>query len=454
MNINKFCFIMCVNDEERALEAIHYIERLHVPEGYEIDVLTVQEAPSLTAGYNEAMKATDAKYKIYMHQDILLVEQDILFRLLEIFADESIGMVGVVGVANPPENGMVWYGGNIGKLYFRNMVSTSIQEFDEPAKPYSKVATIDGIFMATQYDIPWREDIFTGWDFYDASQSIEFYRKGYQVVVPYQEKPWLLHDEGAMNLKNYYTYRKVFVREYREELQQLRKFAEENTDNNQVGFDISYYANANSHLIQWMDKKRTEKICVLEVGCGTGATLSLIQREYPNAEVHGIELVPEVAQIGQRNHDIIDGNIETMELPYDYNQFDYVIFGDVLEHLCNPENVLRRLIPYLTENGCFICSIPNIMHVSVMYSLLKGEFEYQDSGIMDRTHMRFFTKKSIENMFNRIGFSVERLGYTENRCAEKTPYKEFLDWICSREGNADITEFQAFQYLIRARKRS
>lgn len=76
------------------------------------------------------------------------------------------------------------------------------------------VEAIDGLLMATQYDIPWREDLFDKWDFYDVSQTQEFIRKGYKVVVPNTGKPWVIHDDGFVNLKNYYEERKKFVKEY------------------------------------------------------------------------------------------------------------------------------------------------------------------------------------------------------------------------------------------------
>lgn len=218
MNNNKFCFIMCTNDDFKAEEAIYYIRRLCVPENCTIDILTVKQAAGMAAGYNEGMNASDAKYKIYLHQDVLILEQNLLFELKKLFQDPGIGMVGAVGEANPPANGMVWYGGNIGKHYYQNIISTTLQEFSPAENPYSAVATIDGMFMATQYDIPWREDLFGGWDFYDASQSLEFHRHGYRVVVPHQNSPWCLHDAGVMDLKDYYKWRKIFVEEYKKEL--------------------------------------------------------------------------------------------------------------------------------------------------------------------------------------------------------------------------------------------
>ena len=83
-----------------------------------------------------------------------------------------------------------------------------------------EVEAIDGLLMATQYDIPWREDLFDKWDFYDVSQSLEFIRHGYKVVVPYMEKPWCIHDDGFVNLVNYYGEREKLLREYGDDVAQ------------------------------------------------------------------------------------------------------------------------------------------------------------------------------------------------------------------------------------------
>lgn len=217
MDAKKICFIMCVNDEQYCQEAVYYINQLKIPEGYTIDVLSVQEAACMTAGYNEAMQASDAKYKVYMHQDVLIVEKDFLYHLLEIFENPKVGMFGMVGVLELPEHGVMWFGrpeNRIGALYTSNIYLAGEAEVAEVQDDYQEVQAIDGLLMATQYDIPWREDVFRKWDFYDASQSFEFRKKGYQVVVPKMEKPWCIHDDGFMNLKNYYDERKKFLKEY------------------------------------------------------------------------------------------------------------------------------------------------------------------------------------------------------------------------------------------------
>lgn len=215
MDSKKICFIMCVNNEQYMEEALYYINRLNVPEGYSIDCLTIAEAPCMTAGYNEAMHASDAKYKVYLHQDVMIVEKDFIKNILNIFEDPAIGMIGMVGAPTMPQNAILLRAPRIGKIYSSNVYKSVVATFGEEIPgSYGSVAAIDGLLMATQYDIEWREDILKGWDYYDISQSFEFRRQGYKVVIPRMENPWVLHDDGFMNLKNYFGTRKAFINEY------------------------------------------------------------------------------------------------------------------------------------------------------------------------------------------------------------------------------------------------
>lgn len=106
-----------MNHERHQREALYYINRLNVPDGYTVEALTVREAHGMAAGYNEAMTASDAKYKVYLHQDVLIVERDFLFSLLELFQDSRIGMVGMVGAPKLSPDGVMWNGPRVGKIY-------------------------------------------------------------------------------------------------------------------------------------------------------------------------------------------------------------------------------------------------------------------------------------------------------------------------------------------------
>ena len=89
MNDKKICFIMCVNDKLYEEECIRYIQKLNVPEGYEVEQLSIWDAPSMAAGYNEGMRQSDAKYKVYLHQDVFVVYQNFIYEFLKIFSQDS-----------------------------------------------------------------------------------------------------------------------------------------------------------------------------------------------------------------------------------------------------------------------------------------------------------------------------------------------------------------------------
>lgn len=213
---NEICFIICTNNPVYAEECIYYIKRLNVPEGFRTEILTVEEAASLAAGYNEAMQCSQAKYKVYLHHDTFIVNPDFIKDCLDIFlGNPQIGMLGNVGVKNMPASGVMWDADRYGMLYEQHIYETELlsNAFD-PALPYLEVDAIDGFLMVTQYDLPWREDLFDKWDFYDCSQSMEFIRQGYRVVVPNMKAPWCVHDCGFINLENYDTERQKYVAEY------------------------------------------------------------------------------------------------------------------------------------------------------------------------------------------------------------------------------------------------
>ncbi len=152
---------------------------------------------------------------------------------------------------------------------------------------------------------------------------------------------------------------------------------------------MSYYTYSRKELIAMISEPKESRIRVLEVGCGCGATLAHIAYEWPEAKVSGIEIQDDIAKIGANYLDIRQGNIETMQIPYEKDTFDYIILADVLEHLHDPERILQKLLSYLKADGSILCSVPNILNRHVISDLLRGKLEYQDAGILDRTICAF-----------------------------------------------------------------
>ena len=116
MNEYKIAFIMCANNEQYMNEALYYISQLYIPNGYEVETLVVKDAAGMAAGYNEAMQTSDAKYKIYLHQDVMIVEKNFITNILALFQNSEVGMIGMVGSPVLPENAVMWYGERIGSM--------------------------------------------------------------------------------------------------------------------------------------------------------------------------------------------------------------------------------------------------------------------------------------------------------------------------------------------------
>jgi SAM-dependent methyltransferase len=153
-------------------------------------------------------------------------------------------------------------------------------------------------------------------------------------------------------------------------------------------------------------------IRVLEVGCAAGQSL-IYFKERGTEFVAGVEIFPEIAQIARDKESIdkvITGNIEQIELPFEENYFDLIIAGFVIEHVADPWCVLNKLNKYLKPGGQLIGSLPNVRHISVVLPLLTiGKWEYTEEGIMDWTHLRFFSKSTIEDILSSTGFTVHKL---------------------------------------------
>jgi SAM-dependent methyltransferase len=210
---------------------------------------------------------------------------------------------------------------------------------------------------------------------------------------------------------------------------------------------MGYYERCRLDIIALITHNENVPISVLEVGCSGGGTLATITNIWKNSCVKGVEIVPEIAEIAQnRGLDVICCNIEDTHLPYEEESFDYTILADVLEHLREPEEALKELLPYLKKGGSVLCSLPNIQHVTIINNLMKGKFEYTDSGILDRTHIRFFTLHSIKELFTNAGLVIEYL----QGVIWAMEGLQLTDVINEATDSRKLLEFQ--QFLISAKK--
>jgi 2-polyprenyl-3-methyl-5-hydroxy-6-metoxy-1,4-benzoquinol methylase len=171
----------------------------------------------------------------------------------------------------------------------------------------------------------------------------------------------------------------------------------------------NYFSNARADFVDRLPRDRSARI--LEIGCGNGATGALALSEGRAGQYTGVELFePVAAQAREVLSEVVTGDIETLELNWQPATFDVLILSEVLEHLVEPRQVVKKLARYIRPGGMVLASSPNISHWRVIRELVLGHFQLTDKGVFDRTHLRWFTPESFAAMFDDAGFKVDEIG--------------------------------------------
>ena len=171
--------------------------------------------------------------------------------------------------------------------------------------------------------------------------------------------------------------------------------------------EAGYYDHPRLDLLDLFPRPPTR---LLDVGCGSGATGAAAKARWPGVETIGVEVVPEVAQrAAERIDRVVTGSAETLDLAAaGIAGVDGVLLADVLEHLVDPWRFLTMLRAVLAPGATVIASIPNIANLWVLDELAAGRFDYTSSGLLDETHLRFFTRASIAALFDGAGYDIAR----------------------------------------------
>jgi O-antigen biosynthesis protein len=194
---------------------------------------------------------------------------------------------------------------------------------------------------------------------------------------------------------------------------------------------------------------------VLDIGCGAGR-LGEALKARQETRVVGVELNEIAASAArQRLDDVLVGDIERLDLDFPPGSFDAIVCGDILEHLRDPDRLLRRARGWLALDGRLITSIPNVRHHSVVRSLLEGNWTYEWAGLLDRTHLRFFRRREIEKLLFRAGFAVEELRAVcvpgEEEALSGHAGAVQVGRLCiGGLSPRDAAEYYTYQYLVRA----
>lgn len=207
--------------------------------------------------------------------------------------------------------------------------------------------------------------------------------------------------------------------------------------------DFSYYDHIRPELVPYIT--HTPKR-VLDVGCGTGNFGGMIKDLF-KCEVWGIEPEKRAADEAAEKMDYVINDVYDSHLHWPEGvNFDFIFFNDVLEHMVEPEKALRLSANLLATGGSIIASIPNLRFYPAMLSLVRyKDFKYLDAGVMDRTHLRFFTQKSIARMFEECGYEIVKI---EGINKHRFKYLEVLNFCLF---NA-LSDMRYPQYAVVANK--
>jgi len=192
---------------------------------------------------------------------------------------------------------------------------------------------------------------------------------------------------------------------------------------------------------------------VLEIGPAAGHMTQLLCTR--GCDVTAIEANPELGALASRFcTSLVCGDIERIDLTSTLGaeRFDVILLGDVLEHLARPESVLHKLREYLTPTGFLVVSVPNIAHCDVRLALLDGKFDYQEQGILDCTHMRFFTLHTLKELFGDSRYAISNLVRVRVPfCQTMIPVEPSTVPVAVLRRLCHDPEAETYQFVFRAR---
>ena len=207
-------------------------------------------------------------------------------------------------------------------------------------------------------------------------------------------------------------------------------------------------------ILDWLGEGRSRR--ALDVGAAQGVlSRPLTERGW---RVTGIECDPVLAQSGAVHcARMVVANLDR-EVPALETLFDAIVYGDVLEHLSDPLRVLTELNRLLAPDGLVVISMPNVAHFVIRLSLLVGRFEYLDRGILDETHLRFFTERSLRALVATAGLRIDRLTATPAPLYQVLPKRFHRPWLAATHAiNAWIAHrlprLMGYQFVILARRK-
>ena len=379
---------------------------------------------------NEGIRASEGEVLLFLHADVMLASHTVEDMLDVLIADPNVGAVTAVAPVAyrraqliPPNDYLSWDDYVHVAEEIRAQAALPCPEI--LAEMFALMARRDAVSAAGNLDERYSFPALASYDF-----TVSMTRAGY----------------GGATLPSTYVHRDgenpdTTSDSYRRECDFFHE---------KWGVSLDYSFSPRRDLMSLMDFSKAG-LRVLEIGCACGATLREIGARSPSARLYGVELNEKAAGIAAPYATILSMDVECLDPSQVAERFDYIVMGDVIEHLQNPWKAIENMRELLAPGGEVIASIPNVAHISTFYGLLSGCWTYEDMGILDRTHFRFFTKKEIIKLFQEAQFDIQDMRYVT------VPYPEIgkqlrKELLSLQTISVDAEDLDAFQWLVRAKR--
>ncbi len=217
------------------------------------------------------------------------------------------------------------------------------------------------------------------------------------------------------------------------------------------GFIPLYSLNVNDLLVRRIDLGQPD-LSVLDVGCAGGGNLMRLAQLRPDARRCGIELNEGAAKLAGCFGEVCAADVTQLERPDWEGRFSYILCGDLIEHLADPLPVVKKLGSFLKpDTGRLVVSLPNVLFYQVWQDMIQGQWTYRNNGVLDRTHLRFFTRQSGLALMEEAGLTAESVDDNEFYVRRKPVPEEMIDHLLKTPG-ASITrqDLVALQWIIEA----
>ncbi len=395
-----------------------------------------KENKGMAAAWNQGAEAAQGDILLFLHSDAILSEHCIE-RLLEVLIHQQAGAVGPYFSHSRYFQKAPRY-----KSYSTyDELQQNAELLEVSLEPWKGSLLLESVCLMMKKNVYQQVGGFDeqfylpGWE--DLDYSVRLQKAG---LLLYKVSTFVHHGTGSFK-ENGLSADEAYI-------QQKKLFL------GKWHLEPGYFSRTRQDMLGLMDWEK-QGLQVLEIGCAMGANLMWLKEHNPAIHCVGIELNPVAAEVAQNFGDIRSMDVEALDASEWTEKFDYILAGDILEHLQDPWKMVAKLRKFLKHGGRLIASLPNVLFWGNVFNLLRGDWKYEDSGILDRTHLRFFTRKSSERMLLEAGFTIEdtvEAVLDMDEADQKRVLEIIKVFRTSGIPIVDDDQFMAYQWVIAARK--